>query len=174
MKCRSIGSLAIAVTVLLAAGAADAQSKSSVTDDDHPKFSVGLSPLGWTSSPATYLFAFDGYFHFNQNWSIGPQLQIGAKSGDPLITFTVSGRYHIDLFSGTRLEKVRPFIQAGLGLGHLTTTEFLFNTGFGVDVPVTDHVVVGSNMLFNIVPAATIGGSGFIFSWQVVHVRYQF
>jgi hypothetical protein len=174
MKFRSIGSLAIAVTVLLAAGAAGAQSNSSAPDDDYPKFSVGFSPLGWTPSPSTYLFAFDGYFHFNQNWSIGPQLQVGAKSGDPLITFTVSGRYDVDLFSGTRLEKARPFLQAGVGLGHLTTSEFLFNTGFGVDVPVTDHVVVGSNMLFNVLPGATIGGSGFIFAWQVVHVRYQF
>lgn len=171
---RTLRSLAIAATLLLFAATAEAQSRSQ-SDDDHPLFSVGLSPLGWTPTPSTYLFGFDGYFHFNRNWSLGSQLQIGAKTGDPLIGWTVSGRYHMDVFSGTKLAKARPFVQGGIGLGHLTTTEFLFNTGVGVDIPVNDLIVVGSNMLFNISPGATPAfGSGFVFSWQVVHVRFQF
>jgi hypothetical protein len=174
MKIRPIVSFAIATTVLLAAGHASAQSEPASEEDTYPTFSLGLSPLGWTPSPATYLFAFDGYFHFDDNWSLGPQLQVGAKSGDTLITFTMSGRYHTDLFKNTRLEKVRPYLQGGLGLGHLGTTEFLFNTGVGIDVDVTDHVVVGSNMLFNVLPGSAISGEDFIFSWQVVHVSYRF
>jgi hypothetical protein len=174
MTCRSILSILIVSTALVSGSHAHAQTEPEGADDTYPTFSLGLSPLGWTPSPATYLFAFDAYFHFDDNWSIGPQLQVGARSGDTLITFTMSGRYHMDLFTNTRLEMVRPYLQGGLGLGHLGSTEFLFNTGVGIDVDVTDHVVVGSNMLFNVLPASTLGGADFVFSWQVVHVSYRF
>ena len=175
MDRRSLGSLALAVVILLAAGAADAQGQS--TDDRGPMFSVGLSPIGWTSTPQSYLFAFDSYFHFNRNLSVGPVLQVGAKTGSTLVTFTVNTRYHMDVFSGTGLAKARPFLQGGIGLGHLGTTNFLFNTGFGVDYEMGEHLVLGSNMLFNVAPGAGGVGtaaSGFVFSWQVLNVRWQF
>ena len=57
-------------------------------------------------------------------------------------------------------------------------TQFLLSPGFGVDFRINEHLSVGSQMLFNIIPAAihdhTRIDDQFYYSWEVVGLRLRF
>ena len=57
-------------------------------------------------------------------------------------------------------------------------TAFLLSPGFGVDFRINEHVSVGSQMLFNIIPTGihddTPIDDQFYYSWEVIGLRYRF
>lgn len=167
--------LALALSFCTVVGQASAQSGSDGSDGP---FSLAISPIGFTPTPGTYVIAFDGMFHFNENWAVGPILQVGPRSGFTLLTFTVNGRYYFQFLDGTIFDGLEPYATSGLGVGVTipkfgsSVSEFSLNMGFGGEYPVTDHIYVGTSMLFNIQPGAAV--NSFVFSWQFAQVRYRF
>ena len=55
-------------------------------------------------------------------------------------------------------------------------TQFLLSPGFGVDFRINEHVAVGTQMLFNIIPGAihddTPIDDTFYYSWEVIGLRF--
>jgi opacity protein-like surface antigen len=142
--------------------------------------------LGFTADPESFLLGFEGDYAISENFSAGALLQLGVDDDRTIVSPVVYGRIRSDLGGiDPDLRAIEPFIQLGLGLtywdvdrprpgsGTTDDTEFLLNTGFGAEYRITDHVSVGSMMLFNIVPDA-IFGERFYFSWEVLTARYRF
>lgn len=171
---RIVGVVGIAVLVCSVAGSALAQEKKG----SDGLVSIGVSPIGFTPTPTTYLFGFDAMLHFNERWAAGTVLQVGPRTGFTLLSFSVNGRYYFEFLDGTFLDGLEPYATIGLGVGvgfprNLpSNSEFLANMGMGAEYPITEHVYFGSSMLFNIMPGAA--ANSFVYSWQFAQVRYRF
>ncbi len=165
-----------ALGLALSAGSAQAEN-----DDSGVGFSFA-SGIGIRDSEAGggLAIGIDTRIHFNENFSLGPWLNISFADEIVALDFAANGRWEFDFLQDTSLLRdVRPFVQGGLGLAHSKRkgakgdTEFLINMGFGAEVPVTDHVYVGSEVMFNTVP--TVGAANSVhYTVQVATVRYKF
>lgn len=152
----------------------------------------GSSPVslqtsfGFTGSPATFLMAVELPYGVTDHFSLGPAMQLGVKSELTLFTFSANARYAFDLSQALSeseaSDKLRPFVQGGLGLAHYSVdvpggdiddTGFLLQMGFGFDYYFTQRIALGSNMIFNVVPTEVLGDR-FFFSWQVASLRFHF
>ena len=131
-----------------------------------------------SSSNGLYELGFDLPIHLSEHWAVGPWMQLGLGQETVNLIFTANVRYAFDFMERTRFYKLEPFVQGGAGLvftkiGGSKATDFTMNMGFGAEVPVTDHVYVGSDLMFS--PILTReAGANWAFSWQFVTVRYRF
>jgi opacity protein-like surface antigen len=163
------------LALLLIAATARAQSESA-----YPAVgvggNVGFQKLG--SSNGLFEIGAEISLHLNEHFSVGPWLQVGTSQDIVNVLFTANARWHFDFMERTRFRRLRPFVQGGLGLAHTTAsgakaTDFVLNMGLGAEVPVSDHVSLGSDVMFN--PILTRpAGSNWAFSWQFLTVRYRF
>lgn len=166
--------LVLCAALLAVAGAASAQGAA---EQSYPRFTLGAD-VGFAAGSGSGAFdiGFEAPIELNENFSIGPWLQILMARGSTGILFSGNARYvFTGLFYG-RMAKVRPFVQGGMGLGYTSgrgTTELLINMGFGFEYPLNENVYMGSDMMFNTLPTAG-GGGAFQFSWQFVSLRYKF
>ncbi len=170
------GTLLLALTlVAVATTPARAQDESS-----YPTVSMGAN-MGFqklSSSNGLYEFGFDLPIHLTEHFAIGPWMQVGFGQEAVNLIFTANIRYSFDFLRRTRFNRVEPFVQGGAGLVYTKingakATDFTMNMGFGAEVPVSDHVYIGSDVMFN--PILTRNaGNNWAFSWQFVTLRYRF
>lgn len=155
--------------------AASAQSES-----DYPTIglgaNVGFQKLG--SSNGLFELGFDVPVHLTKNLSVGPWMQLGLAQDVVNLLVTANARWHFDFMERTRWNRVRPFAQGGLGLaytkvGGAKATDFTINMGLGFEVPITDHVTMGSDVMFSPILTRPAGGN-WVFSWQFATLRYRF
>jgi hypothetical protein len=167
-------------------GLAAAQAPPAA-DWDGESHRFGLrAGLGFTAGPGTFLTAIEVPYSLTRNWTIGLLLQIGVDDHETLIAPTLNTRYFPNL--GLRasnndfVRRVEPYIHGGLGLLHIDLdtpagdvddTAFLFNTGIGIDFPISRRVTIGSQMSFNVVPGGALG-ENFFFSWQLITAQLRF
>lgn len=163
--------------VLFLAGEAGAQAAAAPSP-----WSIGAG-IGFTAGPGTFLLDGDAAYALDEHMSIGPRMQLGFSDDETLVIPTANFRYVFDLHLSpeTSMQELTPFLQAGIGLGyirkerrggsgHRDDTGFLFNIGAGVEWSL-GATTLGSNLMFNILPSET-AGENFIFSWQLISLRF--
>ena len=183
----------LAIAVLLA-GPVAAQ------DDDHrdgggagyrDEGTFSLKPgLGFTASPTTLLLGFEGDYRVMEPISLGLLTEVGIDDDVTIVSPQLFARYWPDL--GEMIDPdvafVEPYVHLGIGFSWWDAdvykrvndddTAFLLSPGFGVDFRINEHVAVGSQMLFNIIPTGihddTPIDDQFYYSWEVVGVRFRF
>ncbi|MDH3519372.1 MAG: porin family protein [Myxococcales bacterium] len=172
--------LLTAATVLCFATAALAQSRSSQDDDDRARFSMGASLGFLADDPGGVSLGFEAPIEFNRHVSVGPWLTVALADDFLLLSGTANVRYHFDVFEGERLRKLRPFLQGGMGVTYYDDdrtgdedTGFLLNMGLGAEYETSEHVSVGSQIMFNTVPTFQ-PSRAFYWTWQFIGVRYRF
>src|SRR5262245_41994470 len=113
--------------------------------------------IGFTASPELFLMALEGDYQLFQNFGVGPLVQLGVTDEELLVAPTVNAQY---AFNIPRLDRLKPFIQGGLGFVYRNNedcdcnedTGFLVNFGPGVDWFLGNNLAVGSSALFNFMP----------------------
>ena len=161
--------------VLFLAGEVGAQAAAATSP-----WSIGAG-IGFTAGPGTFLLDGDAAYALDEHMSIGPRMQLGFSDDKILVAPTANFRYVFDLqlAQETSLRELTPFLQAGIGFGyvrddrgggHTDDTGFLFNIGAGVEWSL-GATTLGSNLMFNILPAET-AGENFFFSWQLITLRF--
>ena len=182
--------LACSTILALAAGVAEAQSKtapssstsstSSSSSGSFPRFSVGAN-VGAAASPnaGTFNLGVEAPIEFTRNLAVGPWMQIGMAEDVTTLAVTANVRYSFDAFEGAKLRKLRPYMQGGLGLAYTKPdnvdgeTDFLINMGLGAEYGISDHVFVGSDFMINTIPTSPTANA-FVFSFQFARLRYRF
>jgi hypothetical protein len=191
----------LAIAVLLAAPASaqtrpyppdmttDEREEQTGANGDEGTFS--LKPgLGFTASPTSLLLGFEGDYRVADPISLGALTEVGIRDHLTIVSPVLFARYWPNLgrLIDPDLSPIEPYLHLGLGFSywdadgyrgvHDNDTEFLLNMGFGVEYRFTKHVSVGSQMLFNVIPAGELEHTRidktFYFSWQVVGLRYRF
>ena len=71
--------------------------------------------LGFTLDPDTFLLAFNGDYFVNDNFALGPLLQLGVSGNRVLLAPTLNFRGVFDL-RVRELKSLKPFVQGGFGL----------------------------------------------------------
>jgi len=179
---RRWNALFAAAAVLLLAHTALAQSRQDnrKDDDDRARFSMAASLGFLADDPGGVSLGFEAPIEFNRHFSLGPWATVALADDFVLVSGTANARYHFDVFEGKRLSRLRPFLQGGLGVAYYDDdrvnddeTGFLVNMGLGADYETSEHVSIGSQMMFNAVPTFE-PDRAFYFTWQFLQVRYRF
>ena len=181
-------SLLIVLLIALSPGIALAQSSATETQRDAGGPFAVQAGLGFTADPDAFLLNFEGDYRLDDAFSAGAMLQLGLDDDFTLVSPAAYLRYSVDLSDYNEdLRNLTPFVQGGLGFTYIEIDlpsaappgiddddiGFMFNFGFGVDYLFTDHVSVGSKMLFNILPT-DVFDDDFYFSWEIAALRYRF
>jgi len=128
---------------------------------------VGSAGIGLWIDPSLFLLSPQLEYVYRQNFYFGPLVQLGLGSGT-LFTATGTGRF---IFSHT--SRVRPSIEAGLGLAFATGASVGIHIPFGVGV---DYQLDGRISLGTLIRANLIVGSGFgnnfSVSWPLLIGRF--
>jgi hypothetical protein len=172
-----------AAALVLATTAASAQSRSASEqqeEEDRVRASVGASLGFFADDPGGLNLGFEIPIEVNRNLSVGPWLTLGLADDFLLLSATANVRYHFDVFEGAKLRELRPFLQGGMGISHYDDddrdddeTGFLINMGLGVEYALSEHVGLGSNIMFNAAPTFR-PSQAFYWSWQFLSLRYRF
>lgn len=171
-----------AAALVLAATAASAQSRSAKQqeEEDRVRASVGASLGFFADDPGGINLGFEIPIEVNRNLSVGPWATLGLADDFLLLSATANVRYAFDVFDGPKLRKLRPFLQGGVGISYYDDddrdddeTGFLMNMGLGAEYAVSEHVGLGSNLMFNAVPTFR-PDRAFYWSWQFLTLRYRF
>jgi len=165
--------------LLLALAGASAPEARAQDELSYPTIAIGAN-MGFqklSSSNGLYAFGVDLPIYFTENFAIGPWMQLGVGQEAVNLLFTANLRYHFDFLDRTRFNKVEPFIQGGAGLVYTKiagakATDFVMNMGFGAEVPVSDRVYLGSDVMFNPILTRPSGGN-WAFTWQFLTFRYR-
>jgi hypothetical protein len=175
--------LVAVIALLLSTTAAFAQSRSASDDEqdeDRVRVSLGASLGFFADDPGGVNLGFEMPINVNRNFSIGPWATVGLADDFLLVFGSANFRYHFDVFESRKLRKLRPFLQGGMGVAYYDDdrtrdddTGFLLNMGLGADYEITDHVILGSNMMFNTVPTFR-PSRAFYWTWQFLSLRYRF
>jgi hypothetical protein len=182
MSRRWIAWLAAAALLLLAhsALAQSRQTNPKKSEDDRVRFSMAASLGFLADDPGGVSLGFEAPIEFNRHFSLGPWATVALADDFVLVSGTANARYHFDVFEGERLSRLRPFVQGGLGVAYYNDdranddeTGFLVNMGLGADYETSEHVSIGSQMMFNTVPTFR-PSRAFYFTWQFLQVRYRF
>lgn len=173
---------ALLLSSLLLLGTTSGALAESQDGASYPSISLGGNLGIMKTDIGTGLFEMgvSAPIQLTESYSIGPWMQLGVAKNTVHLLFTANSRYSPDLFEGGKLRKLRPFIQGGLGLSYLSppkplksNTEFLMNMGVGVEYALSDHMYVGSDVMFNVLVTSP-AGLGFTTSWQFATLRYRF
>jgi len=160
----------------LVGGAASAQEEKSF-----PTIGLGAD-LGFQklgSSSGLLEIGADMPIYLTEHFAIGPWVQVGFSQKTVNLIVTANSRWKFDFLERTTIfSKVEPFVQGGLGLAYTkvngaSATDFAMNMGFGAEVPVTDHLYLGSDVMFTPILTRT-QGANWAFSWQFATLRYRF
>jgi len=140
--------------------------------------------IGFTAGPGGFLIGLTAPYAIDQNFSLGPRLELGVADGTVVVAPSLNARYGFDMtgFDDDFLRRLRPYLQGGVGMAYIQHEHGqkdddgvggLIDLGFGLEYPVSSRVSIGSGMLFHIVPGSPAGET-FYFSWQMVSARLRF
>lgn len=183
------------------AGAIDAQdwgeSEDGWSEDSEPyresnESSTSSTPVttawslragvGFTIDPNTFLMNFEVPYRFDQYVSLGPMVQVGVEEQRLLVAPTANLTLTIPNLPGESLDRFHPNIFGGIGFaviendkrgGDKKSAGFLVNAGFGLDYQLSEHLSIGSRMIFNFLPERTLEQK-FWYSWEVAGIRLAF
>jgi hypothetical protein len=168
----AVGGLVSALDPSLALGQTEGTLERSIG------FKAGI---GFSSDPTTFLMTYQADFFLHPSIALGPLFQFGVSDDDFFFAPTLNAQALFDL-PVEGLEALKPCFQFGLGLLYLDKDRwwgdkddvgFLINLGLGLEYFLTDYFALGTNFLFNVMPADVLGDN-FIFGWQVITLRFQF
>ena len=184
----SRSSLLVRAALLLALGlgipatslAQDAGS-SPPAQTEQSRLSIRGS-VGFAASPEMFQMTVEAPWVFNDIVSVGPLFQLGFSDDDTLFAPTVQVYFNPRL--GGELDALRPYGHMGMGLVYLENddrapgrddkdVDFLFTIGLGVEYALREDFLVGTGMLFNVIPTGAVG-QNFVFGWQLLMFRYAF
>lgn len=165
----------LTIAAVLCATPAAAQENSK-----YPTVAIGGN-FGFQKLNATgglLELGFDIPVHLTEHFAIGPWVQVGFSQKTVNLIATANARWKFDFLERTRFDTVEPFIQGGLGviytkINGAKATDFVMNMGFGAEVPVSDHVYLGTDFMFHPILTRPTGGN-WAFSWQFLTLRYRF
>jgi opacity protein-like surface antigen len=189
----------LAITVLLAGSAA---AQTDYPEDRRTSSEGGgagyrdegtfsLKPgLGFTASPDTFLLGFEGDYRVAEPFSLGLLTEVGIDSDLTIVSPQLFARYWPDLgeLIDPDVSFIEPYLHLGIGFTWWDAdvykgvndddTQFLLSPGFGVDFRINEHVAIGTQMLFNVIPGSihddTRIDDDFYYSWEVIGVRFRF
>jgi len=187
----------IALTMLFAVSAGaqkhydTTQDRSSSSGGYRDEGTFSLKPgLGFTASPTSLLLGFEGDYRAAQPFSVGLLTEVGIDDDFTIVSPQLFARWWPDLgdLIDPDVSFIEPYLHLGVGFSWWDAdhykgvndddTQFLLSPGFGVDFRINRHLSVGSQMLFNVIPAAihddTRIDDQFYYSWQVIGLRYRF
>lgn len=135
--------------------------------------------IGFTNSPDSFLVGAALSYPLDENFSIGPLVQLGIDDDFFMAAPTLDLRA---TFALSEDKRVRPFIHGGPGfvyfkeddrVGDDDETGFLFNLGVGIDYLISDDTTIGTDLMVNYMPDEVLGEHGF-FSWQFLKITFHF
>ena len=138
--------------------------------------------MGFIDDPTAFLLNFELPYQFDRFVSAGPMIQVGLHEDKLVVAPTANVGVRLPDLPGTRFDRFHPGIFAGIGFAVIEKDErqgdnrsagFLINTGFGVDFDLSRRTSVGSRMIFNFLPAKTLG-ERFFYSWEIIGLRIAF
>jgi opacity protein-like surface antigen len=138
--------------------------------------------VGFTAAPESLHLNFEFPYSFDRWVSAGPSIQVGIDDDDTIVAPTLDVNVRLADLAGMGLARVKPYGIVGMGLaildqdkrpGDNTDAGFLLNVGLGIEYEVSEHLYLGSQMKFNILPFQTLGQK-FFYTWQVGGVRLAF
>lgn len=160
---------------------ADSSNYGFYNPDRQGKWSFSGS-IGFTLNPDAFLFAPSMDYFLKSEISIGPNLQFAVSERLILLAPSATVKYYIDIDTEDWVRRLKPVVQAGLGLaltnfdvpGNGTQTDIgaLINFGFGFDIFLNDKISFGNHMIFNI--TTPMIDDRFFFSWHFVKFKYYF
>ncbi len=177
---RAALSLALGLGIPATSLAQDAGS-SPPAQTEQSRLSIRGS-LGFAASPEMFLMTVEAPWVFNDIVSVGPLFQLGFSDDDTLFAPTVQVYFNPRL--GGELDALRPYGHLGMGFVYLENddrgpgrdnkdVDFLFTIGLGVEYALREDFLVGTGMLFNVIPTGAVG-QNFVFGWQLLMFRYAF
>jgi hypothetical protein len=158
---------------------------SGATIQDEAQASTGWSfraGIGFIDDPSAFLLNFEAPYAFDRRVSVGPMIQVGLDSDNTIIAPTVNLTVTIPDLPGEAWDRVKPYGLIGIGFAYIeddnrrnddSSAGFLINFGIGVEYELSDHLFVGSQMMFNFLPETTLG-QNFFYSWQIGGLRLAF
>lgn len=159
-----------------------APSPSSTNRPAPPGWSIQTG-FGFTADPDTFLINLDAPYAFNDWIAFGPAMQIGFTDNRTLVSPTGNLRVTIPDLPGRAFDRVHPYGIAGMGFAVIENDNgrrdgdaavgFLIDFGAGVEYQVSEKVFLGSQMIFNLLPAE-VKREEFYFAWQVAGIRFDF
>lgn len=138
--------------------------------------------IGFTADPGTLLLNFELPYAFDRWVSAGPMLQVGIDDHDLIVAPTANVIVRVPDLPGEALDRVHPYALVGIGFavieddnrrGDNSSAGFLIDFGVGLEVQLSEHLYLGSQMMFNFLPEETLD-EDFFYSWQVGGVRIAF
>lgn len=171
--------------VLFLAPAASAQRDPEVAVADRPAADEGWSVkggLGFTADPETFLVNLEAQKTIGDWLAVGPMVQLGFDDDWTIFAPTLNATVRPFHFTSDGWDRIVPYAFVGAGLGVLhdddarndeTSAGFLIDLGTGLEFRVTEHVYLGSQVMFDFLPKQT-QGQKFVFAWQIGGLRYAF
>ena len=140
--------------------------------------------VGITSDPSTFSLALGFPIDIGPQLAITPMVQAGFDDDHVIIAPTINLEYHFDLSDSRNdlVGRLHPFIQGGLGFAYIHKEQqgndpdevgFLIAPGLGLEYELTDSLLIGSNVLFNILPSE-VADENFFLTWQFATLRVRF
>ena len=163
----------------------DESWSSDATIQDEAQASTGWSfraGIGFIDDPSAFLLNFEAPYAFDRRVSVGPMIQVGLDSDNTIIAPTVNLTVTIPDLPGEAWDRVKPYGLIGIGFAYIeddnrrnddSSAGFLINFGIGLEYELSDHLFVGSQMMFNFLPETTLG-QNFFYSWQIGGLRLAF
>ena len=161
---------------------APSRSRSSSYRSSAPGWSVQTG-IGFTADPDTFLVNLDVPYYFNEWIAFGPAMQIGVTDKRTVVSPTGHVRITVPDLPGRAFDRVHPYGIAGMGFTVIENDNgrrdgdaavgFLIDFGAGVEYQVSEKVFLGTQMLFNVLPA-DVKREDFYFAWQVAGIRFDF
>jgi len=138
-----------------------------------PHWSI-YAGIGFTADPEAFLINFEVPYRFDRYVSAGPMMQVAVWEDQTIVAPTANVTLTIPDLPGDRFDRLRPNLFAGIGFAAFdNSVGFLINTGFGVDYQVSEHLSIGTRMIFNFMPSET-GDEDFWYSWEIGGLRFAF
>lgn len=146
---------------------------------------VGMrGSIGFTADPGAFAMGLSVPIAMTSNIAFTPHMLIAFDDEDTIVAPSVNLEVQFRLGGrrGDFFYRLRPFLQAGLGFAYIETsngakdqseTGFLAVPGVGVEYEISESLLIGTNMRFNVLPGETSGES-FFFSWELLSLRIAF
>jgi opacity protein-like surface antigen len=140
--------------------------------------------VGITSDPSMFALGLGFPIEINRRVAFTPMIQAAFDDDHTIIAPTVNLEYHLDLSDGSSdlLRRLHPFVQGGIGFAYIHKEQpgndpdevgFLLAPGLGLEYELTDNLLIGSNVLFNILPSE-VSDENFFLTWQFATLRVRF
>jgi len=168
--------LLLAVTLI--AGAANAQQRQRQVQE---RASV-IAGMGFMTDPTNFLFGLEVLVPLTEHISVGPNFQLGTEDNVKYYALSLNARYQA---FGARVGDfdIHPFGEVGMGFARTSVdtgrffrdvddNAFLLDLATGAEIPINEHVSVGTRMDFLIHP--NLFRDDFTWSWQIITARYRF